>query len=303
MKRAINQNEEDFQSKTQVLKSFKENFKNYAFSSKEEVHAELKDYFSEKPDSDTLFVGSEFLSLYSHSREEDLSDKFAWLLNFSFVRDAVKRLEIREKFLEKVLNCSKNYVSNINSTPLLKFSNSLEIKLEVSLSRTRSDGKRPRLDILLIDHQKKNVLGIEIKAGDKNLNKSEEDFECLKQEFPEYQADFILIIPDAQLQYYFNNDDLLDEANSAASAKLPNIKICTWENLIFSLRELHDSHPDQQMFILMSQMFIGSLEAEERILGFNLAKIRKILEQGIGNISDIIVVSKYLTYRKKKSEI
>lgn len=292
-------NTSEFSSMSQALSSFRIDFEEYANALSEQICKELRDFFKDKPDHDPLFIGSEFLSLFSHSREEDLSDKLAWLLNLSFVRSKDKRLLIFNKLLNDLMKTSQGHIGNVSDMPELCFGDKADISLEVSLSTPRRNKSFPRLDLLILDEKNKIVLGIEVKAGDRNLLKSEEDYKSLKIDYPGYNVNFLLILPQDQLnQFAGNEEDGNEDEGQEVEKRLPNVNICTWENLIMVLQNLHKKNTDEMMFIIMSQMFIGSLEAEDKILGFNHQRIRKILEDKMDNISDLVIVNKYLNYRK-----
>jgi len=256
---------------------------------------------------DALFVGSEFLKLFPSNREEDTSDKLAWYLNFSFIKDENKRKHYRSKViseLRKKLRFDHFASETYNRFESIQF-DEFSIKREYQFSETGQ-----RIDIILSNNQLDHGIGIEIKISDTYYEKSNSDFNQIRKMFK--TSEFWMVLPLEKYKKIFrnknkntnasmNNDDD-DNGDDIRTGNLSSLifPMLFWEDICKTLRSIVDDSYLDEDFLEMNvftNLFIGAIESS--VLKIIPKNINNILDSGKKvSLWDIISADNYLFYRR-----
>jgi hypothetical protein len=243
-------------------------------------------------EKESLGCASQFLQMFPHKREESVSSKIAWIFEADFLPQEIKPA-FQKKLITKCCSllcfdpCTPNK-SKITDQWYNSIHEISKVKTEDRHFRSEAKDKKNRRSDIVLFCGEKHVVGIEVKIGDKDFEKSEEAFNQLINKYKERYENhgYFILMP-------------------APSEELPvgswpsNVPYLTWENFLNSIRAAYSETAGLSQFAqFLLELFVVS--AENSVLGFDHTLIRNALQEkqtGSAVVTSAHLQS-YLNYRK-----
>lgn len=269
---------------------------------------------------DSLALAGHAMHLSTTRREEHISGWLGWVLGLHLLSE-YQQIIFYKVFLAHLVKKlqKRKYWNGDSGIVIPEELNCPKIGLEVGIPvhYTNDDEDNKRLDLVV--YLKTVTLIIEVKAGDKNIEKNKHYKEYIggdgKGKFKNPIC--VLLIPEDDLL------DLEDETAEDAEAKLRTgdaplneaaltaFPPITWEDFIVTLRQtihsLEEEMKDSKewgIYKILAGSFFGFIECE--ILGFDLKSIKKTLHD-LGSADKVqptsaMGVASYLKFRRQANE-
>lgn len=226
---------------------------------------------------DSMRLANHFESFSESEREEDISNKLAWYLEMRFIADTKIRNDQQFKVFQGLSLLVRTDHLQDKSQSIFPEVTNLKIKREVTSVRTGQ-----RLDLKITDSRDQNILGIEVKIGDTNFLKSNEDHKDFRD------GHFWLLIPEEDYEKILNDDIKL------------SMPILLWEDTYHFLKKSIEGL-SVDPFVVFTQMFLSSIE---RIaLGVLPINLYELINSERLSPHQINKIAKYYSFRRNKRGI